>query len=219
MDTKAELVMYRAYLWMCAWPKSWTGKSESSRDDWTTAVETFVRGLPKDRGNAWIRSERVLIMLALRQIILVDLKAGKQSIVLLDGRLNGFDAEFDRLHKDFQNRITLFWYITTFECFLHRFFSWRSCATDWRRFEEYFPKAQRFPNSFGQRKTNEYDTANSGIFFSKKLTANFSRWAAGWKSRFRKREKRWGRQLKYRIHSAASCQISHSDLTFLRSAD
>jgi hypothetical protein len=51
------------------------------------------------------------------------------------------------------------------------------------------------------------------------LTANFSRWAAGWKSRFRKREKRWGRQLKYRIHSAASCQISHSDLTFLRSAD
>jgi hypothetical protein len=47
-------------------------------------------------------------MLALRQIILVDLKAGKQSIVLFDGRLNGFDAEFDRLHKDFQNRIYLF---------------------------------------------------------------------------------------------------------------
>ena len=47
-------------------------------------------------------------MLALRQIILVDLEAGKQTIVILDGRFNGFDAEFDQLYKDFQNRIYLF---------------------------------------------------------------------------------------------------------------
>jgi len=39
---------------------------------------------------------------------LVDLKAGKQTIVILDGRLKDFDAEFDRLYKDFQNRIYLF---------------------------------------------------------------------------------------------------------------
>jgi hypothetical protein len=46
-------------------------------------------------------------VLALREIILVDLKAGKQDIENLSCRFNGFDVDLDQLHRDFQNRNTL----------------------------------------------------------------------------------------------------------------
>jgi hypothetical protein len=54
------------------------------------------------------------------------------------------EEEVHRLPTASQKRIALFWYVTTFECFLHRFFSWRR---------------------FGPWKTAEFDPANSGNFF------------------------------------------------------